>query len=122
MSEKPFEGVLGNSIQLRLLQHLMSAPKLDFNITELERITGVSRPSVDHVIKMFRQWGIALETDKRGNMKFYSINDESNLVASMRQFNCRFNGANVPRTVRGSTSTFCGPYLCHRGHTRTQSK
>jgi len=68
MSNLPFEGVLGNTVQLRLLQHLMSTPRLDFNITELQRITKVSRPSVDRTIKNFVQWGMVRETGRRGNM------------------------------------------------------
>lgn len=87
MSRQPFEGVLGNTVQLRLLQHLMSTPRLDFNITELQRVTGVSRPSVDKVVKMFLQWGVVRETGKRGNMTFYTINEESHLVRSMMLFN-----------------------------------
>ena len=87
MSRQPFEGVLGNTVQLRLLQHLMSTPRLDFNITELQRVTGVSRPSVDKVVKMFLHWGVVRETGKRGNMTFYTINEGSHLVRSMMLFN-----------------------------------
>lgn len=87
MSEQPFEGVLRNNVQLRLLQHLMSTPSLDFNISESQRVTGASRPSVGRAVKMSLRWGVVRETDKRGNMTFYSINDENQLVRSMRLFN-----------------------------------
>lgn len=100
MSEQPFEGVLGNTVQLWLLQHLMS-PILDFSITELQRVTGVSRPSVDKVVKMFLflQWGVVRETVKRGNMTFYTINEGSHLVRSMMLFNNGLMGILFPELI-----------------------
>ena len=109
MSNLPFEGVLGNTVQLRLLQHLMSTPRLDFNITELQRITKVSRSSVDRTIKNFVQWGMVRETGRRGNMTFYAINEESQLVRSMRQFNNSLMEIMFPELFTGPSSPFAAP-------------
>ncbi len=106
MAEKPFEGVLGNNVQLRLLEHLMSTPDLDFNITELERVTGVSRPAVDKTVKMFRHWGIAKKTRKRGNMTFYAINEDSLLVRPMKQFNTGLMEIMFPELFEGPAAPF----------------
>ncbi len=84
--DEPFEGVLGNTVELRLLDHLLATPKMDFNVTELARAARISRPSVDESIKKFLQWGIARVTAKRGNMNFYSINEESPIVDAIYIF------------------------------------
>mgnify|MGYP000990771578 CR=1 FL=1 len=109
MSDKPFEGVLGNTVQLKLLQYLMSTPRLDFNITELKRVTRVSRPSVDRTVKNFVQWGIVRETGKRGNMTFYAINEESQLVISMRRFNNGLMEIMFPELFTDNSSPFAAP-------------
>lgn len=87
MSEQSFEGVIGNTVQPRLLQHPMSTPNLDLNISELQGMTGASRPSVDGAVKMFLQRGVVRETGKSGNMTFYAIDDGIQLARSMRLFN-----------------------------------
>ncbi|MBU2565012.1 MAG: hypothetical protein KJ655_01980 [Candidatus Thermoplasmatota archaeon] len=85
--EKPFEGVLGNNCELRLLEYLLSLPNFDFNITELSRVSGVSRPRTNDVVKKFLEWKIVREKMKRGNMRFYELNKESSLVDAMYYFN-----------------------------------
>jgi len=83
----PFEGLLGNTCELRVLEHLLATPRLDFNITELQRLSGVSRTSVDRVTKKFLDWGIVRIVDTRGNMNFYSLNGDSRIVESVYDFN-----------------------------------
>jgi DNA-binding transcriptional ArsR family regulator len=85
--QKPFEGVLGNTSELRLLQYLISLPKLDFNISELSRVSGVTRPPVDRVIKRFAEWGIVSVLPRRGNMTFYKLDEESPIVNALTDFN-----------------------------------
>jgi len=85
--ERPFEGILGNTSELRLLEYLISLPKLDFNISELSRVSDVSRPPVDKVIKKFANWGIVQVLPRRGNMTFYKLDEESPIVAALTDFN-----------------------------------
>jgi|GEM_PF-1907692 len=85
--EKPFEGILGNNCVLRLLEYLLSLPNFDFNVTELSRVSGVSRPRTNDVIKNFLEWKIVREKMERGNMRFYELNKESPLVDAMYYFN-----------------------------------
>lgn len=40
---KPFEGLLGNSGELRMIEYLLPLEGIDFNITELGEEVGVSR-------------------------------------------------------------------------------
>ena len=83
----PFEGILGNTIELRVLEHLLWIPTKDFNISELARSAGVSRPAADKVAKKFAEWGIVETLPKRGNMTFYRLNAGSQFVLSIHTFN-----------------------------------
>jgi len=83
----PFEGILGNTIELRVIEHLLCLPTKDFNISELARSAGVSRPAADKVAKKFAKWGIVETLPKRGNMTFYRLNERSEFVLSIHTFN-----------------------------------
>ena len=85
--EKPFEGILGNTCELRLLEYLMSMPNFDFNITEISNVSGVSRQSTDKVIKKFLEWNIVTITRRVGNMSLYQLDIRSPFVNLMYGFN-----------------------------------
>lgn len=100
MSE-PFGKILGNTVELRLLEFLMSVPRDDFSISELERVTGVSRTSVDKVIKKFTGWEITKEVTRRGNMKMYAINLESPIVKAAYTLNGAIMEKMYPELMEG---------------------
>ena len=83
----PFEGILGSTIELKVIEHLLCLPSKDFNISELARSAGVSRPAADRVAKKFARWGIVETLPKRGNMIFYRLNEKSQFVMSIHTFN-----------------------------------
>ncbi|ABE51935.1 winged helix-turn-helix domain-containing protein [Methanococcoides burtonii] len=83
---KPFEGLLGNSCELRLLEFLLPLEGLEFNISELAEEVNISRPTLTKVVQMFSEWGLLLSS-KNGNITTYSINMNSSIVASIQEFN-----------------------------------
>ena len=85
-SKGPFEGILGSTIELKVIEHLLCLPSKDFNISELARSAGVSRPAADRVAKKFAKWGIVETLPKRGNMTFYRLNERSQFVQSIHTF------------------------------------
>src|SRR4030042_733373 len=85
-TERPFQGILGNTSELRVLEHLASLPKLDFNITELARAARLSRPAADMVAKKFAEWGVIEVLQRRGNMTFYKLHERSALVTTFLAF------------------------------------
>ena len=85
--EKPFEGILGNSCELQVIDYLLALPNFDFNISELSRKMGVSRSSIDRIVKKFLRWNILKITVKRGNVIFYQINKNSVIVREMYNLN-----------------------------------
>jgi len=83
--QKPFEGILGNSTELRLLEYLMPLSGIEFNITELAEETGVSRPTITRIVKKFVKQGILLA--RVDQFTQYSINPASPIVKTMEQLN-----------------------------------
>jgi predicted transcriptional regulator len=83
---KPFEGLLGNNCELRMLEYFLPLEGMDFNITELAEEVGVSRVTATRIAKKFVEWGI-LNSEKRANAAYYSINQESPIVKNVEQLN-----------------------------------
>jgi len=71
----PFRGVLGDTSELRIIEQLMSSAS-DFNISELARVTQVSRPTVHKAVRKLLESGVLEVHSTRGNMKFYGLNEK----------------------------------------------
>jgi DNA-binding transcriptional ArsR family regulator len=82
----PFEGVLGNSSELRMLEYLLPLEGIDFNITELAEGIGVSRVTVTRIVKKFVELGV-LNSKKTSRITYYSINLDSPIVKNIDQLN-----------------------------------
>ena len=83
---KPFEGLLGNNCELRMLEYLLPLEGMDFNITELAEEVGVSIDTTTRIAKKFVEWKV-LNSEKRANAAYYSINPESPIVKNIEDFN-----------------------------------
>lgn len=84
---KPFEGLLGNNCELRMLEYLLPLQGIEFNITELAEEVGVSIVTTTRVVKKFAEWGILKSPRTIDNTAYYTINHESPVVKSVEQFN-----------------------------------
>ena len=84
---KPFEGIFGNTAELRLLEFLLPLEGLSFNLSELAEEAGVSRPTVQKVVEKFVEHGILKVAKKQGNTKFYEINPTSPFVMLFEEIN-----------------------------------
>ena len=67
--DKPFEGMFGNSCEIKMFEYLLSCPNFDFNISELGKIIGISRSSANTIVKRFLKWGILEKRKKRPTKK-----------------------------------------------------
>ena len=83
---KPFEGLLGNNCELRMLEYLLPLEGMDFNITELAEEVGVSIDTTTRIAKKFVEWRV-LNSEKRASAAYYSINPESPIVKNIEQLN-----------------------------------
>lgn len=84
---RPFEGLLGNNCELRMLEYLLPLEGIEFNITELAEEVGVSRVTTTRIVKKFVEWGVLKSARTAGNTAYYSINHESPIVKSIEQLN-----------------------------------
>jgi len=84
---RPFEGILGNTKELRVLERLIASPRMEFNPTNLGRMTGVSRDSAIKTIEKLTRWNIIVFSNRKGNMDFYKLNEEEPMVIALNAFN-----------------------------------
>ncbi len=82
---RPFEGVFGNTCELRLLEFLLPLDDMEFNITELSEEVGVSRVTVGRLVKKFVAWGILNASTER--ITQYSINPSSPIIKALEIMN-----------------------------------
>lgn len=85
-NDRPFEGILGNTVELRILERLIASPDAEFNVAELSSMTGVHRDSASKVINKFVGWNVLVRITK-GKMDFYRLNSYEPLVVSINAFN-----------------------------------
>lgn len=85
----PFEGLLGNGCELKLIEFLMPLKNMEFNLTELAEEVSVSRPTVDHVVKKFVKWGLMKVAHTYGKTKYYALNEDSGFVKVFEDLNNR---------------------------------
>lgn len=85
--DRPFEGIFGNTVELRILEKLIAQPDAEFNVSELGTMTGVSRESASKVIEKFLTWNIMVRTTRKGNMDLFRLNTEEPIVVSMDTLN-----------------------------------
>ena len=76
---QPFDGVLGNSSELRLLEFLLPMHDVEFNISELADEVNVSRVTITRVVKKFIVKDI-LKTRRVAPVTYYSLNYASPIV------------------------------------------
>ena len=86
---KPFEGLLGNTVELRLLEYLLPLDGIKFNISELTEEAGISRTMVDKVVKKFADLDIMKVTSTKAGVAYYEINPESPFFKLFDEINNR---------------------------------
>lgn len=78
-----FKDVFGNSPHTRILDFLADYPRLDYNITELAKKSGVSKPTAYKVIEELLKKKLVIKTREMGNIKLYKLNTENPVVKSI---------------------------------------
>ena len=86
---KPFEGLFGDTSELRVIQFMLPLKGLEFNITEIARGTGVTRQTLTHIVKKLEKWTLLKTTGKHVNANYYAINEDSAFVEAFESMdNC----------------------------------
>jgi hypothetical protein len=82
--EKPFEGILGNTVELRIMERLIASPRMEFNIADLSRMVGVHRDSASKAIRKLLKWNVLVKMEHGPRFR---LNEEEPMVVAMNAFN-----------------------------------
>ncbi len=85
----PFEGLLGNSCELKIIEFLLPLKGLEFNLSELAEEVNVSRPTTDRIVKKFVKRGLMKISSIHGKTKYYSLNENSDFIEVFENLNNR---------------------------------
>ncbi len=83
--DKPFEGVLGDSIELKLIEFLLPLEGMEFTISELSNEVGHDRNKMFETVEMLKEWKI-IHKKWDGEIK-YSLNVSSPIVCAINVIN-----------------------------------
>jgi len=84
---EPFERLLGDTSELRVLQYLLPLRGRDFNITQIALGADISRQAAIPVVKKFLKWGLLKVACKRGNASYYALNEDAGSVEALQILN-----------------------------------
>jgi len=82
---QPFEGLLGDTCETRLLQFLLPMYGIEFDMAELVEEIGLTRQSIAKAMNKFAARGM-VKIRKEGRTPHYSINEDSPLVKRLEDF------------------------------------
>jgi DNA-binding transcriptional ArsR family regulator len=82
---QPFEGLLGDTCETRLLQFLLPMYGIEFDMAELVEEVGLTRQSIAKAMNKFAARGM-VKIRKEGRTPLYSINENSPLVKRLEDF------------------------------------
>jgi predicted transcriptional regulator len=99
MMSNPFEKILGNTCEMRIIEFLLPLEDLEFNVTELSEESGVSRVTAGKVIKKFVEWDLLIKRDD--SIPYYRLNHENQIVKSIKLFNTA-----IIETMLGEEETY----------------
>ena len=86
MSERPFEGLFGDTPETRLLEHFISMPRATFTVKELLEHVAISRPTLMDKLAMLVDLEVIQEVRSVRPMVF-QLNGESDLVQAVNILN-----------------------------------
>lgn len=75
---RPFEGLLGDTTELRIAEKLMALRSFLLNQKEVAERVGITRQSAAKVLEKFQKWGLVL-SESKGNQLLYKLNEGSPL-------------------------------------------
>lgn len=84
---RPFEGVFGNTAELRVMEFLLPLKDLDFNISELAEEAGISRPTATKVVNKFVEYGVMKISRTESQATYYDLNGDSPFVMLFEDLN-----------------------------------
>lgn len=81
-----FKDLFGNNPQTKILDFLADHPHYDYNISDLSKKSGVSRPTVYKFLQVLLDKKLIIKTRDIGTSSMYKLNVKNNLVQLMLKF------------------------------------
>ncbi|RLF52292.1 MAG: hypothetical protein DRN24_03485 [Thermoplasmata archaeon] len=81
-----FKDIFGNSPQTKILDFLADHPNYDYNVSDISKNSGVSRPTVYKIIEILLKKKLIVKTRESGNSSLYKLNTENKLVQVILKF------------------------------------
>jgi hypothetical protein len=79
----PFERLLGNTAELRLLEIILSVPDTALTSLELSEFAEISDRRTNEIIEKYLKWNILIEPTPAE----YMLNKESSIIQCFQEFN-----------------------------------
>jgi len=79
----PFEGLFGDTSELRTIQFLLPVSGLRFNISELARETRISRQTMMRVVAKLTKWNVLSIAGRHGGVNYYALNQDSGFIKAL---------------------------------------
>ena len=76
----PFEGLFGDTSELRTIQFLLPVSGMRFNISELARETRISRQTMIRVVAKLTKWNVLKIAGRHGGANYYALNQDSGFI------------------------------------------
>ncbi len=83
--------VFGNSKQLKVLDYLIDNQELDYSKSDIAEGVGISRTTVNKLLKELLERMIVVESRRVGNARMYRLNSTNPLVLELLEFDNRLN-------------------------------
>jgi len=80
--DKPFDGIFGNTPELKILEHFLALPQYSLTIREIERELGLTRPTIQKVIEIFEKWNM-IQVNNSVIPKTHRINMKERIVQAL---------------------------------------
>lgn len=76
----PFEGLMGNTCNLRVIEYLLPLKNTKFNEKDLIEDIGVSKPTIIKAIRKFTEYELIKKVEQVGNSIYYKVNSASPFI------------------------------------------
>jgi len=96
--ELPFDGIIGSTKELEILQFMISEPNDFYDITDLSLIMGMHRDTVSRIMNKFESQNMVEFRPGRGRSKCYRLNGDSKIVKSFDLLSAALIDSKVPGT------------------------
>ena len=78
-----FSGLMGSSPTVKVWEYLMIGREYAYNMSDIAKGAGVSRPKVYSIIRCLMKKGVVIIDGKQGGSTFYRLNKKSEYVKPM---------------------------------------